>query len=203
MCRLKALSVKNRTANEHPAPAPNPAPKPKPKPKPNAGASASAVEAKPRKKRVSRQARQREFERWFARWTTAHRARRAPHRRPDAAEEEEEKEKKRTDGDEDKTDWWRVESMRRQGGVSYATPDAFFAALGDALARHREMVVTDKGKGILKGKDKSKGKGKGGEEGAGGVLTFFGGYSIVAQPKISATARLDKLVGRMEEIGFR
>ena len=157
------------------------------------------MEAKPRKKRVSRQARQREFERWFARWTAAHRARRIarPHRHPDAAEGEEEKEKKRTDGDEDKTDWWRVESTRRQGGVSYPTPDAFFAALGDALGRHRELAAKSKDK------DKSKGKGKGGEEVASGVLTFFGGYSIVAQPKISATARLDKLVGRMEEIGFR
>ena len=52
-------------------------------------------------------------------------------------------------------------------------------------------------------KSQSKGKGKEREEAAGGVLTFFGGYSIVAQPRISAMARLDKVVAKMEEIGFR
>ncbi|KAI1794872.1 hypothetical protein LXA43DRAFT_970963 [Ganoderma leucocontextum] len=122
-------------------------------------------------KRVSKKMRQREFGRWFARWTAAHRA------ATDAAE----------GGDEDKTDWWRVETTRNQGGVCYPTPEAFFAALEDALVRYRESAKDNLGE----------------KEGKGGVLTFYGGYSIVAQPKISAMARLDKLVGRMEEIGFR
>ena len=184
-CRLNALSSKNPAGTTRGAPN-----------APKANGSAAGADGKPRKKRVSRQVRQREFEQWFARWTAAHRARRAsrPHLRPDAAEEEED-EKKRTDGEEDKTDWWRVETMRRQGGVCYTTPDAFFAALGDALAKHRESATKDK--------DKSKGKGKEREEATGAVLTFFGGYSIVAQPRISAMARLDKVVTKMEEIGFR
>ena len=181
-CRLNALSSKNPAGTRG---APN---------APKANGSAPEADGKPRKKRVSRQVRQREFERWFARWTAAHRARRAsrPHPRPHAAEEDD---KKTADGDEDKTDWWRVETMRRQGGVCYTTPDAFFAALGDALAKHRESATKDK--------DKSKGKGKEREEATGAVLTFFGGYSIVAQPRISAMARLDKVVTKMEEIGFR
>ena len=181
-CRLNALSSKNPAGTRG---APN---------APKANGSAPEADGKPRKKRVSRQVRQREFEQWFARWTAAHRARRAsrPHLRPDAAEEEED-EKKRTDGEEDKTDWWRVETMRRQGGVCYTTPDAFFAALGDALARHRHSATKE----WEKEKDGQRG------EGTGGVLTFFGGYSIVALPNISAMARLDEVAARMEEIGFR
>ena len=71
------------------------------------------------------------------------------------------------------------------------------------VRKRKGLVNEDEADWVPNPKRKSKGKGKGGEEAARGVLTFFGGYSIVAQPKISATARLDKLVGRMEEIGFR
>ena len=134
---------------------------------------------------------QREFKRWFARWVTAHRARRTPRSRFFATEEDEDEEG--GEESEAKTDWWRVDMMRRQGGVCYQTPDAFFAALGDALARHRHSATKE----WEKEKDGQRG------EGTGGVLTFFGGYSIVALPNISAMARLDEVAARMEEIGFR
>ena len=144
-------------------------------------------DVRPTPEAMTKYMHQRRFERWFASWTAAHRAYRAPRSRFFATEEDEDEE----GGEEPKMDWWRVEMMRRQGGVCYQTPDAFFAALGDALARHRHSATGEKENDGQRGKE------------IGGVLTFFGGYSIVAQPNILAMARLDKVAARMEEMGFR
>ncbi|TBU23207.1 hypothetical protein BD311DRAFT_704353 [Dichomitus squalens] len=173
MCQLKALSRKiENTQEASRAPKPLP-PHPSSVTNPIGKLPAPALDpdirstSKQRKKRVSKQMRQRDFERWFAKWKAAHFAGK----------------KDRKVGD-DKTDWWRVETTRNQGGVCYSTPDAFFAALQDALVQHKILMA-----------------GAGRE--AAGVLEFYGSYSIVAQPKIAEVARKDKVRQQMEDLGFR
>ncbi|TBU61896.1 hypothetical protein BD310DRAFT_812392 [Dichomitus squalens] len=173
MCQLKALSRKiENTQEASRAPKPLP-PRPSSVTNPMGKLPAPALDpdirstSKQRKKRVSKQMRQRDFERWFAKWKAAHFAGK--------------KDRKVAD---DKTDWWRVETTRNQGGVCYSTPDAFFAALQDALVQHKVRMA-----------------GPGRE--AAGVLEFYGSYSIVAQPKIAEVARKDKLRQQMEDLGFR
>lgn len=189
----KASLYQKRKPTPTPTPNPNakPTPTPNAKPTPNSNPNPTVVpkpakQQKPRKKRVSRAARQLEFERWFARWTAAHRARAVSKPKPSGSKSKGGTDKGEGGEDEDKTDWWRVQTTRNQGGVCYATPEAFFFALEAVLAGHRRRhSAKDDGKGT------------------GGVLTFYGGYSIVAQPKISAIERLDMLVSGMEGLGFR
>ncbi|KAI0755284.1 hypothetical protein C8Q80DRAFT_423281 [Daedaleopsis nitida] len=76
------------------------------------------------------------------------------------------------------TDQWREIEVRGQHGTTYPTPEAFLDGFRACLAAHRAG-------------------GAGGE-----VLQFYGAYSIVAHPRIGATARLAKLKAKLSEMGF-
>ena len=121
-----------------------------------------------RKQRARKQVRREAFERWIAGLKTA------TQRVPEEGEE----------GAKDKTDWWRVETTRNQGGVCYPTSDAFLIALRDAFIQHKGRMARI-------------------GRGAAGVLQCYGSYSIVEQPEILEVARKERVQKRMEEIGFR
>ncbi|KAI0700038.1 hypothetical protein C8T65DRAFT_831710 [Cerioporus squamosus] len=160
MCELRALSRKDVPPKEtRPAlvPAINAT---------NAVASSSAVlsdtQPKPRH-RVTKKMREREFRTWFSNWTQAYRER--PELRTDT---------------EDKTDYWRDEQTRKEGGTVYQTVDDFFAALQRAWINQQ----IDKARGGTQ------------------VVEFYGAYSIVAQPRINAHNRHEKIRERMRQMGF-
>ena len=189
-----------------PTPAKPPPPGAAAQPSTKASAGASAAQAKSLKNlATTRPVLQGEFEQWFAKWTAARRARHSAAEEEADVEAETEVEREREsrdeDRDEDKTDWWRVVWTWRLGGVCYPTPEMFFSALELALLRHRMSAQKTKAKAKAKGAWAGEGAGAG--AGAGGVLAFFGGYSIVAHPKVSALGRLDRVVAKMERIGFR
>ncbi|KAI0769846.1 hypothetical protein C8Q74DRAFT_1271530 [Fomes fomentarius] len=83
-------------------------------------------------------------------------------------------------GNEDKADYWRVNEMRREHGTTYPTPEAFFEALRECTSQHRARL----------------------REGQNEVVHFYGAYSIVAQPRIAAFPRHEKVRERMREIGI-
>ncbi|RPD77422.1 hypothetical protein L226DRAFT_568503 [Lentinus tigrinus ALCF2SS1-7] len=128
-----------------------------------APAPAPAPQSKPRPQRMTKKMRQREFESWFGTWTKGYRGH--PEQRAST---------------EDKTDYWRDEQTREEGGTVYPTTDAFFFALQHAWT------------------DQQVGKARGGTQ----VVEFYGAYSIVAQPRINAATRHGKIRERMRQMGF-
>ncbi|TFK87614.1 hypothetical protein K466DRAFT_586203 [Polyporus arcularius HHB13444] len=81
----------------------------------------------------------------------------------------------------DKGDYWRDELTRKEGGTVYPNIDTFFSAL--------RMVWVDQQLNQTRGGTQ--------------VLAFHGAYSIVAQPRIHAHNRHEKIRERMRQMGFK
>ncbi len=136
-----------------------------------AGAPCEQVSKKPQPKprpRFTRHIREREFQQWFSEWTKVYRARKASGLSMSEH------------GNEDKTDYWRINEMRREHGTTYPTPEAFLEALQECMSQHKARL----------------------QEGRNEVMQFYGAYSIVAQPRIAAFPRHEKVRERMREIGI-
>ncbi|KAI8978837.1 hypothetical protein BD414DRAFT_119740 [Trametes punicea] len=73
-----------------------------------------------------------------------------------------------------------VRYLRSAGGTAYTTADEFFEALQACRAAHQQRL----------------------KQGKKGVMEFFGGYSIVAQPRIGHGARAEKVKARLRELGM-
>ena len=160
LCRLDELSPKH-VPRKDPRPALVPATNAV-----NATTSSSvpsAPQPKPRQ-RMTKKMRQREFENWFSNWTKGY------HKYPELRAVT-----------TDKTDYWRDEQTRQEGGTVYFTMDEFFSALQRAWV------------------DQQVAKARGGKQ----VVEFYGAYSIVAQPRINAHTRHEKIRERMRLMGFR
>ena len=82
---------------------------------------------------------------------------------------------------EDLTDLWRVNDMRKKGGSTYPTETAFLDALRECIVSHANAR-------------------KNGDDIA---LDFRGRYSIVAQPRIGPNTRLHKVAKLLRETGLR
>ena len=122
--------------------------------------------SKPRR-HITKGTRRKEFKHWFGEWAEAYRARKVSH--------------SEAKDDEDKTDYWRFEEVRKQHGTTYQTAEAFFDALQECVVAHRERTRAG---------------------GAVEVMDFYGAYSIVKQPRITEYARHEKVRERMCKMGF-
>lgn len=142
---------------------------------------------KTRKPYISKQRREREFRSWLTEWTAAYRVRKAgsstikdPSTLPSSSKAP--TLSPSSLDTEDVTDYWRISQMRRMGGTTYPTADAFFEAL-----RGR---VLDQSRALKDGTSDE-------------VLQFCARYSIVAQPRIKALVRLRRVAKRVREIGLQ
>ncbi|KAI0357384.1 hypothetical protein OH77DRAFT_96712 [Trametes cingulata] len=132
-----------------------------------ATANDKGISKKPRKRRVTKQMRAREFRYWFERVVDEYYVKKAAGDAQSAIAVND-------------VNYTVVETMHKEGGTAYTTPDEFFDALEERLRAHKEAL----------------------KEGRKEVLQFRGGYSIVAQPKIGHTARAEKVRAKLREIGL-
>ncbi|KAI0669190.1 hypothetical protein C8Q78DRAFT_1080484 [Trametes maxima] len=130
--------------------------------------AAPTTQAKPRQKRIGKKMRERAFRVWLDGVLDDLHAQQAGATDP------------ASDVLVDRSDYSRVAEVRLQGGTTYTTHDAFFAALEASVGGLRAAR----------------------KRGRRDVLRFCGGYSIVAQPKIGHQLRAQRVKARLREAGI-